>query len=72
MRTNLLNDLSNVLKKGTSLSEKGTSLNLLPKMDRECIENDSRMDRQSLGKIFRYAAMITLLLTLACGNVWGM
>ena len=46
-------------------------MNLLPKMDRECIENDSRMDRQSLGKIFRYAAMITLLLTLACGNVWG-
>ena len=38
MRTNLLNDLSNVLKKGTSM-------NLLPKMDRECIENDSRMDQ---------------------------
>ena len=64
MRTNLLNNLSNVLKKGTNM-------NLLPKMDRKWIGNDSRMDRQSLGKIFRYAAVLFMLFMVGIGNVWG-
>ena len=64
MRTNLLNNLSNVLKKGTSM-------NLLPKMDRKWIGNDSRMDRQSLGKIFRYVAVLFMVFMVGIGNAWG-
>ena len=41
------------------------------RMDREWIGNESGLTRTSRGKVWRLAAMITLLLTLACGNVWG-
>ena len=43
----------------------------LSEMHREWIGNASGLTRPSRGNLIRYAAMITLLLTLVCGNVWG-
>ena len=41
------------------------------RMDREWIGNESGLTRTSRGKVWRLTAMITLLLTLACGEMWG-
>ena len=46
-------------------------LSYLSEMHREWIGNASGLTRPSRGNLCRIAAMITLLLTLACGNVWG-
>ena len=35
------------------------------------IEMAKAMKEHKLRHMWRYAAMITLLLTLACGNAWG-
>ena len=57
-----------------------TRINFISKMmnwlknnviSREWIGNDSRMDRQSLGKIFRYAAVLFMLFMVGIGNAWG-
>ena len=84
MRTNLLNDLSNVVKKGTGLA---CSWSQVGRMSGEgTIEHPLSTHSAPFGTRWkpagnkysismrpftRLAAMVTLLLTLACGNVWG-
>jgi len=66
MTTNLLNKLSNWMKKGLSRSQVGTKSRELPGNPRLYTYSQATLKR-----LWRYAAMITLLLTLACGEMWG-
>ncbi|MBQ9602218.1 MAG: hypothetical protein IJR42_00200 [Paludibacteraceae bacterium] len=83
MRTNLLNGLSNVVKKGAGLA---CSWSQVGRMSEEgAIEHPLSTHSAPFGTRWkpagnkaitsfnplRLAAMVTLLLTLACGNVWG-
>lgn len=84
MRTNLLNDLSNVVKKGAGLACSWSQVGRM--LGEGAIEHPLSTHSAPFGtrwkpagnkysismrSFTRLAAMITLLLTLACGNVWG-
>lgn len=82
MRTNVLNDLSNVVKKGTILAGSWSQRGQIS--GEGAIEHPLSTHSAPFGirwkpagekgstRVWkRIAAMVTLLLTLACGNMWG-
>ncbi len=84
MRTNLLNDLSNVVKKGTGLACSWSQVGRMS--EGGAIEHPLSTHSAPFGtrwkpagnkqsipmrSFTRLAAMVTLLLTLACGQMWG-